>query len=47
MLGDVGFAESYIAGDWSSRDLPAFLELAARNIEPLEAKIRWKLSLRV
>ena len=37
--GDVGFAESYISGDWSSRDLPAFIELAARNIEPLEAKI--------
>jgi cyclopropane-fatty-acyl-phospholipid synthase len=39
LLGDVGFAESYITGDWSSRDLPAFIELAARNIEPLLAKI--------
>jgi len=39
LLGDVGFAESYISGDWSSRDLPTFIELAARNVEPLEAKI--------
>src|SRR5450432_2399119 len=37
LLGDVGFAESYIAGDWTSPNLPAFIELAARNIEPLEA----------
>src|SRR5271154_5075842 len=28
LLGDVGFAESYISGDWSSRDLPSFIELA-------------------
>lgn len=37
--GGVGFAESYIAGDWSSPDLPAFLELAARNLSSLEAKL--------
>jgi cyclopropane-fatty-acyl-phospholipid synthase len=39
LVGDVGFAESYIAGDWTSPNLPAFIELAARNIEPLEATI--------
>jgi cyclopropane-fatty-acyl-phospholipid synthase len=39
LLGDVGFAESYISGDWTSPNLPAFIELAAKNIEPLEAKI--------
>lgn len=29
--GDLGFAESYIAGDWSTPDLLALLILAARN----------------
>src|SRR5918994_1752239 len=28
--GDVGFAESYLAGDWDSPDLAALIELAAR-----------------
>jgi cyclopropane-fatty-acyl-phospholipid synthase len=47
LKGDVGFAESYISGDWSSRDLPAFIELAARNIEPLEAKISGSFATRL
>lgn len=29
--GDVGFAESYMAGEWSSPDLPRLIELAAIN----------------
>jgi cyclopropane-fatty-acyl-phospholipid synthase len=29
--GDVGFAEAYIDGDWSTNDLTALLELAALN----------------
>ena len=29
--GEVGFAEAYIAGDWSSPDLSAVIELVARN----------------
>ena len=29
--GDVGFARAYIDGDWSSPDLTALIELAARN----------------
>ncbi|WP_419758020.1 class I SAM-dependent methyltransferase [Acidisoma sp.] len=33
--GDVGFAESYMDGQWSSPDLPALIELAALNQEPL------------
>ncbi|CAM5471358.1 class I SAM-dependent methyltransferase [Mesorhizobium sp. UC22_110] len=37
--GDLGFAESYIDGDWSSPDLVALLELAARNIAVLDGSI--------
>jgi cyclopropane-fatty-acyl-phospholipid synthase len=37
--GDLGFAESYMEGDWSSPDLTAFLELAAVNVESLDADI--------
>jgi cyclopropane-fatty-acyl-phospholipid synthase len=29
--GDIGFAEAFMAGDWSSTDLTALIELAARN----------------
>jgi len=29
--GDIGFAESYMDGDWSSPDLCALIEMAARN----------------
>jgi cyclopropane-fatty-acyl-phospholipid synthase len=47
VLGDVGFAESYIAGDWTSPNLPAFIELAARNIDPLEAKIDGSFATRL
>lgn len=37
--GDLGFAEGYIDGDWSSPDLVALLELAARNIAVLDRSI--------
>ena len=37
--GDLGFAEAYIDGDWSSPDLAALLELAARNIAVLDRSI--------
>jgi len=33
--GDVGFAESWIAGEWQSPDLPALLTLLANNREAL------------
>ena len=34
--GDVGFAEGYIAGDWTSPDLPALIALAADNVAELD-----------
>ena len=34
--GDIGFAEGYIAGDWSSPDLAAFIALAADNVGRLK-----------
>lgn len=37
--GDVGFAEAYIRGDWSSPDLVALIELAARNGDAIERQI--------
>ena len=35
--GDIGFAESYIAGDWSSPDLTALLTLLVANRDEVEA----------
>ncbi len=50
--GDIGFAEAYLDGDWSSPDIPALIELAARNdqglgsvidgIPPLRVLKRWR-----
>lgn len=37
--GDVGFAEAYADGDWSSPDPVALLELAAQNTATLDRKI--------
>jgi len=37
--GDVGFAESYVAGHWSSPDLRALLELLIRNRTALESLV--------
>ena len=37
--GDIGFAESYIRGEWDSADLKAILELAIRNRAILENAI--------
>lgn len=37
--GDISFAEAYMDGDWSSPDLPALIELAARNAPTLNASI--------
>ena len=33
--GDIGFAEAYIDGDWTSPDPVALLRLAVRNMEPV------------
>jgi len=35
--GDIGFAESYIAGDWSTPDLTALLKLFIANREHIES----------
>jgi cyclopropane-fatty-acyl-phospholipid synthase len=37
--GDIGFAESYIRGEWNTPDLKAVLELAIRNRTILEKAI--------
>ncbi len=37
--GDIGFAESYIAGDWSTSQLPALLRLLAANRQALDEVI--------
>ncbi|WP_426195740.1 class I SAM-dependent methyltransferase [Massilia sp. DWR3-1-1] len=37
--GDIGFAESYIAGDWTTTDLPALIELMARNRDTIESLV--------
>jgi len=37
--GDIGFAESYIAGDWTTPDLVALLELFIHNRDTIEALI--------
>lgn len=34
--GDVGFAEGYIAGDWTSPDLTALIAMAAENVARLD-----------
>jgi cyclopropane-fatty-acyl-phospholipid synthase len=46
LRGRVGFGEAYVAGDWTTGDLPGLLGLFARNIEiarernPLKALLR-------
>ncbi|TCT06923.1 cyclopropane-fatty-acyl-phospholipid synthase [Aquabacter spiritensis] len=44
--GDIGFAESYVAGDWSSPDLAALLEFAARNAPYVERVVAGSAPLR-
>ena len=38
--GDIGFAEAYMDGDWTSPDLVATLRLASRNYEALKRSLR-------
>jgi len=38
--GDIGFAESFMAGDWGSSDLPDLLELFAANEKYLNRRYR-------
>jgi len=37
--GDIGFAEGYIAGEWSTPDLTSLIEVLARNCDYLERAI--------
>jgi cyclopropane-fatty-acyl-phospholipid synthase len=45
--GDIGFAEAYMDGDWSSPDLTALIELAARNRTTLPGADGGALPLRL
>lgn len=44
--GDLGFAEAYIDGDWSSPDLLGLLELAMHNAEAIDGKLRGVAAVR-
>ncbi|PPE66272.1 SAM-dependent methyltransferase [Caldimonas caldifontis] len=37
--GDIGFAESYIAGDWTTPDLPALIRLFIANRDDIESVV--------
>lgn len=45
--GDIGFAEAYLDGDWSSPDMPALIELVALNDKGLGAMIDGALPRRL
>ena len=47
LQGDIRFAMSYMDGDWTSPDLPALVELAARNAPTLYAAIDGNLVSRL
>ena len=38
--GDIGFAEGYLAGDWTSPDPVAVIRVAARNTDELRRAVR-------
>ena len=45
--GDIGFAEGFIEGDWTSPDRVALIQLMARNVEHLTAAYRGSVMVRV
>ncbi|TCR03182.1 SAM-dependent methyltransferase [Neorhizobium sp. BT27B] len=45
--GDIGFAEGFIEGDWTTPDLTALIRLAARNDEALAPAIDGNVALRL
>lgn len=45
--GDIGFAEAYIEGDWTSPDLTAVIRLAARNNDALAPAISGSFAMRL
>jgi cyclopropane-fatty-acyl-phospholipid synthase len=44
--GDIGFAEGFIEGDWTSPDRVALIQLFARNVDHLTAAYRGSLIVR-
>jgi cyclopropane-fatty-acyl-phospholipid synthase len=47
MAGDIGFAEGYIDGDWTTPDLTAVIRFAAKNGDALEPAIMGSLPMRL
>jgi len=45
--GDLGFAEGYIAGDWTSSDLVRLIALGAANLSRLDAEMDGSLPVRM
>ena len=45
--GDIGFAEAFMGGDWSTPDLTALIEWASRNLDTLERTIAGFYPLRL
>lgn len=45
--GEVGFAEAYMAGEWTTPDLTALIELAATNVAKLEDALGGVLPVRI
>jgi cyclopropane-fatty-acyl-phospholipid synthase len=45
--GDLGFAEGYIAGDWSSTDLVRLIALGAANLSRLDTEMDGSLPVRL
>jgi cyclopropane-fatty-acyl-phospholipid synthase len=45
--GDIGFAESYLQGDWTTPDLTSVIRFAARNSDALEPAIQGSTPMRI
>lgn len=45
--GDLGFAESWIDGDWTSPDLTAVIQIGARNSAPMSSALNGSLPMRL
>ncbi|MDR6820821.1 cyclopropane-fatty-acyl-phospholipid synthase [Neorhizobium sp. 2083] len=47
IAGDIGFAEGFIRGEWTSTDLTAVIRFAARNSDALTSAIKGSLPIRL
>lgn len=45
--GDIGFADGYISGDWTTPDLTALIRFAAQNRDALHSPMRGSLAARL